>query len=63
MAGRETLQQFRQQIGGDGRNDADHDLALLVAGHLQQLGLGLFQLAKNALRLRQKGLSEHGEFG
>ena len=58
-----TLQQLGQQVGGDGRNDAQHDIALLVARHLEQLGLGFIQFAKNALRLWQEGLSEYRELG
>src|SRR5580698_5131173 len=63
MPGSKTLEQLGQEGGRDGRNDTDHDIALLVAGHLLQFGLRLFELAENPLRLGQESLAEYGELG
>src|SRR5579864_2037498 len=59
----EVVQQSGQQIGSDGRDNADDHLAPLIARHLAKLGLSFLQLAENAFRLGQERPAEHRQLG
>lgn len=58
---RESAEDARQQIGGDGRNDAEDDGSFFFSGHFEHFGLCVFELAEYALGFWQKGAAEDGE--